>query len=1135
MVAPIRFLSGRQQQQKIGIEGSTENQKVLEVIGQVGIGTTIFEPSEQLDVRGSVSVADTITASIINATTVVVTGSGNTFSDLTVTGIATFSSDIDANGGLDVDGHTELDNVNISGVSTFAGAIDANGDLDVDGFAELDAVNISQTLSVTGISTFSSDVDINDGLDVDGHTELDDLNVSGVSTFTGTADFNGNVDIDGHTELDDLNVSGVSTFTSAVDINASIDVDGHTELDDLNVSGVSTFTGAIDANGNLDVDGHTELDDLNVSGVSTFTGAADFNGNVDIDGHTELDDLNVSGVSTFTGAIDANGDLDVDGHTELDDLNVSGVSTFTSAVDINASIDVDGHTELDDLNVSGVSTFTSAVDINASIDVDGHTELDDLNVSGVSTFTGAIDANGDLDVDGHTELDDLNVSGVSTFTGVIDANGNLDVDGHTELDDLNVSGVSTLSNVFISGKLGIGTDATPTGKLEVLGGDAYFRENVNIYKDLTIYGNVSVAGTTVTLQGETVVIEDRDLILGFTTSQTPNDTTANHGGIAIASTEGSPLIPLYIAGINTLPDTYKQFMWVKSGTYSGLATDTWISNYAVSIGSTELESGIGLGVGTAVRIYNSGIISATAYYGSGGNLEDIIKEKIEGFTAQLVDSVGTATTLGDVLRVTDLTINNENATVGYITAVGFGSTAIYYFNDPIARGLTTDASINTTGIVTFQSDVNVGYGATLTLFDISTGRVGINSTTPEKTLDVIGDVKLAGKLYDHTVSAGSTDYVITSNGETSEWEWKAISSLGVAANIDVQEIGASDTRYLSGVTGIGLTTKVFIDTNNPVVINGSGNLGVGTDSPQTTLHVVDEFLLTTAGAASSQRITQRAYTTDNGTLSWEGSAGQLFSVTNNLTSGSIFSVNDVSGIPSIDVDADGTIQLAPFGATEYVGVGLTNPTQKLDVNGDARLRGALYDFNNATGNPGELLTTTGAGVSWSTATTTPSGRSVTNIASSTPYYITASETNSGVSTAAYIDSIIFIKDGNLGIGTDNPTTKLDVDGGVIVSGVVTATDFNSTSDARLKTNVQVIEDPLEKVLQINGVSFNWIKDNRPSMGVIADNIQEVLPELVSDTDPKTVNYNGLIGLLIECVKHQQEEINALKASINNNN
>ena len=123
----------------------SQNQKVLEVIGQVGIGTTIFEPSEQLDVRGSVSVADTITASTINATTVVVTGTGNTFSDLTVTGIATFGGNIDANAGLDVDGLTDLDELNVAGVATFASDLDINAGVDISGFAAFNgSVDIGQ-------------------------------------------------------------------------------------------------------------------------------------------------------------------------------------------------------------------------------------------------------------------------------------------------------------------------------------------------------------------------------------------------------------------------------------------------------------------------------------------------------------------------------------------------------------------------------------------------------------------------------------------------------------------------------------------------------------------------------------------------------------------------------------------------------------------------------------------------------------------------------------------------------------------------------------------------------------------------------------------------------------------------------
>jgi len=101
------------------------------------------------------------------------------------------------------------------------------------------------------------------------------------------------------------------------------------------------------------------------------------------------------------------------------------------------------------------------------------------------------------------------------------------------------------------------------------------------------------------------------------------------------------------------------------------------------------------------------------------------------------------------------------------------------------------------------------------------------------------------------------------------------------------------------------------------------------------------------------------------------------------------------------------------------------------------------------------------------------------------------------------------------------------------SGIVTATDINSASDINLKTNVREIENPLNKVLQIRGVNFDWKESGRTSAGVIAQEVEKVLPELISGDETKVVNYNGLIGVLIEAVKEQQKQIEELKKLINN--
>ena len=152
---------------------------------------------------------------------------------------------------------------------------------------------------------------------------------------------------------------------------------------------------------------------------------------------------------------------------------------------------------------------------------------------------------------------------------------------------------------------------------------------------------------------------------------------------------------------------------------------------------------------------------------------------------------------------------------------------------------------------------------------------------------------------------------------------------------------------LSVTSGIARTS--YISSTKLVFNPSSGNLGIGTTNPISKLDVRgDVSIASTLGIGTVIDIIPYD-TLNSGTLSWEGSAGQLFSITNNLTSGSIFSVNDVSGIPSIDVDANGKIQLGPYGGN--IGVGTTNPTSKLNIGAGTTLVAPLEI------DPGPVLTT----------------------------------------------------------------------------------------------------------------------------------------------------------------------------------
>ena len=100
--------------------------------------------------------------------------------------------------------------------------------------------------------------------------------------------------------------------------------------------------------------------------------------------------------------------------------------------------------------------------------------------------------------------------------------------------------------------------------------------------------------------------------------------------------------------------------------------------------------------------------------------------------------------------------------------------------------------------------------------------------------------------------------------------------------------------------------------------------------------------------------------------------------------------------------------------------------------------------------------------------------------------------------------------------------------GIVITGIATATDFDSTSDERLKTNIQVVDGALDKVNRLRGVSFEWKESGEPSYGVIAQELESVLPELVHGDDPKRVNYNGIIGVLIESIKELSARVDELE-------
>jgi hypothetical protein len=190
---------------------------------------------------------------------------------------------------------------------------------------------------------------------------------------------------------------------------------------------------------------------------------------------------------------------------------------------------------------------------------------------------------------------------------------------------------------------------------------------------------------------------------------------------------------------------------------------------------------------------------------------------------------------------------------------------------------------------------------------------------------------------------------------------------------------------------------------------------------------------------------------------------------------------------------------------------------------------------NTTGNVADIVAATDHQVFRRSGTSVGFGAISLNQAAAVTGILSVSNGGSGNST--FVSGQILFGNGTSAIATksnlfwDNtnnrlginvtPTQALNVGGNILATGDITA-----FSDERLKTNIVKIENAMEKLSQIRGVFYD--KDDRRGTGVIAQEVEAVLPEAVHDGEFKSVAYGNMIGLIIEAIKELKEEIDSIK-------